>query len=203
MRGEEKKDKRIAIFHAVSELLSQGEDINTLKVEAITRKAEIGKGTAYEYFSTKEELIVKALLYFSKCTTNRLLAQMDRLETFEEKLYFFFDEMVENDKERSCAVKCINAVLQNQKLKEKMLQLVCGKNDAEENPMRIVHYLLKEGKKQNIVSDTLPDSYLEIMFVSKAVSFLVYLEQKEKIEDCSQEEMKKFLYEGIIKELRE
>ena len=66
----------------------------------------------------------------------------------------------------------------------------------------LFHYLMKEGKRQHFINETLPDSYLEIIFISKLISYLVYLEQKKKPEDCTCEEMKQLLYEGLLKEIK-
>ena len=51
-------DKMRLMFEAVSELIRQQRDISTIKVQDITAEAGIGKGTAYEYFSSKEEIEV-------------------------------------------------------------------------------------------------------------------------------------------------
>ena len=51
-------DKMRLMFEAVSELIRQQRDISTIKVQDITTEAGIGKGTAYEYFSSKEEGMV-------------------------------------------------------------------------------------------------------------------------------------------------
>lgn len=51
------------MYEAVNELLEEGRDIYRMKISEITQRAGIGKGTAYEYFSTKEELLGKAIFY--------------------------------------------------------------------------------------------------------------------------------------------
>lgn len=58
--------KVLALYQAVIEFINEGCDINTLKVADITGWAGIGKGTAYEYFSSKEEIISSAILYYVK-----------------------------------------------------------------------------------------------------------------------------------------
>ncbi len=52
-----------ALYEAVLELIGENVDIRDVKVSDITKRAGIGKGTAYEYFSNKEEIIGSALLY--------------------------------------------------------------------------------------------------------------------------------------------
>ena len=50
-------EKVLAMYRAVVDLINEGNDIKVLKVSDITGCAGIGKGTAYEYFSSKEEII--------------------------------------------------------------------------------------------------------------------------------------------------
>ena len=54
---EETRPKVLALYEAVLKLLDEGADINTLKVSDMTERAGIGKGTAYDYFKSKEEII--------------------------------------------------------------------------------------------------------------------------------------------------
>ena len=42
------------LYEAVLAMVTNGWDINRMKVSDITAQAGIGKGTAYEYFSSKE-----------------------------------------------------------------------------------------------------------------------------------------------------
>ena len=61
---EEKLSPKVeALYKAVMELLLEGKEIRKMKVSEITEQAGIGKGTAYEYFESREELLVRALGY--------------------------------------------------------------------------------------------------------------------------------------------
>ena len=51
------------LYEAVLAMVTDGWDINRMKVSDITAQAGIGKGTAYEYFSSKEEISANAVLY--------------------------------------------------------------------------------------------------------------------------------------------
>jgi len=64
MKGKnEYSEKEKAIFSGIMDLLNRGHQIHELKVADIAAAAGIGKGTAYEYFTTKEEIIRQALRY--------------------------------------------------------------------------------------------------------------------------------------------
>ena len=58
----EPPEKARRMFQAVIELIQDNADLSTIKVSDITTRAGIGKGTAYEYFSSKEEILTLALL---------------------------------------------------------------------------------------------------------------------------------------------
>ena len=78
MRDNKKTDKVIAIYHAVEDIIAEGVDLATMRVSDIAAKAGIGKGTTYEYFTSKEELVVKAMIYLVDSMTKRILNNMER-----------------------------------------------------------------------------------------------------------------------------
>lgn len=45
--------KVLQMYRAVLELMEEGADVTTLRVSTITERAGIGKGTAYEYFTSR------------------------------------------------------------------------------------------------------------------------------------------------------
>ena len=59
----EPPEKMRRMYEAVSGLVKAKKEIADIKVSDITKAAGIGKGTAYEYFESKEELIAHALMY--------------------------------------------------------------------------------------------------------------------------------------------
>ena len=64
-------EKVLAMYRAVVDLINEGNDIRVLKVSDITGRAGIGKGTAYEYFSSKEEIISSSVLYYVQTCVER------------------------------------------------------------------------------------------------------------------------------------
>lgn len=78
--------KVTAMYEAVIELVNEGVDMNGLKVADITGKAGIGKGTAYEYFSSKEEIIEGALQYEAGQLFQALYEQQEKETAFEDKV---------------------------------------------------------------------------------------------------------------------
>lgn len=56
-------EKKRQIYQGVISLIQSGRPLNELKVSEIAAASGIGKGTCYEYFRSKEEIIRNTLLY--------------------------------------------------------------------------------------------------------------------------------------------
>ena len=88
MSREEYLPKEKAVYKAVIELFEEGADINNLTVAEITGRAGIGKGTAYEYFSGKEEMIAKAFFYNGEMFCNQLYEGVSKENTLYDKVNY-------------------------------------------------------------------------------------------------------------------
>ena len=89
-------EKVLLIYQAVPQMLKEGADINTLKVSEITERAGIGKGTAYEYFSSKEELITRALLFYIEKKVNDIENISESQNSFPDKIHAVLDYVEQN-----------------------------------------------------------------------------------------------------------
>ena len=90
---KETRPKVLALYRGVLELLDEGADVNGIKVSDITARAGIGKGTAYDYFKSREEIIACALLYDVEQKIEEEKEELDRNEGFRENVVFAFDWM--------------------------------------------------------------------------------------------------------------
>lgn len=97
---QDPSQKVLAMYQAVIEFINEGCDINTLKVADITGRAGIGKGTAYEYFSSKEEIISSAILYYVKVCFEKLQVISTDNRTFQQKINEVMDFIDEHVKEK-------------------------------------------------------------------------------------------------------
>lgn len=202
MRDNKKTDKVIAIYHAVEDIIAEGVDLATMRVSDIAAKAGIGKGTTYEYFTSKEELVVKAMIYLVDSMTKRILNNMEKKDSFRDKFMLLLEEMEEKVKQRACILKYFH-MLGDMNLCEPMHDLLLD-NDEEAknaNPMRIIRYLLEEGKKEGIIGERYSMSYMETIMFSKIIAFVVYVDNVFGNKDCDNDVMKQNLYDGLCREL--
>lgn len=96
----EPSEKVQKMYEAISAFVQEKRDIATIKVSDITSRAGIGKGTAYEYFSSKEEIIVHASLWICFQQNREMENELARFEGFKEKFLFLL-EWMKNHKEQN------------------------------------------------------------------------------------------------------
>ena len=89
-------EKEMLMYKAVIELVQEDYDINSIKVSDITGRAGIGKGTAYEYFSCKEEIIVKALLFDTYSHLKNIETILNEKRLYKEKLFLLMEYLENN-----------------------------------------------------------------------------------------------------------
>lgn len=71
-------DKRTLIYEATLSLVYENSDLSSIKVASIAARANIGKGTVYEYFESKEQVIGEALIYMMNNNINALEVLIDQ-----------------------------------------------------------------------------------------------------------------------------
>lgn len=94
-----KEEKRRNIALSCRELLLEN-GINSLTISQIAKEAGIGKGTIYEYFENKEDIVFEIIRTFIAEHEKKLLALADESSTTKEKLFHFFHLLFENELSR-------------------------------------------------------------------------------------------------------
>ncbi len=87
MKSNLHSEKEILIFNGVMKLMNEGVNIHTIKVADIAKSVGIGKGTVYEYFKSKDELLEKSLIYCMNLSLNKAIEKIDNANGFKEKIY--------------------------------------------------------------------------------------------------------------------
>ena len=74
------------IYESVLRLWQEKGDLHTITVQQVADAAGLGKGTMYEYFSSREEIFAKAFLYRMETEFLRLETNLERAENVDERL---------------------------------------------------------------------------------------------------------------------
>lgn len=191
--------KVIAMYRAVNTLLRENKDIPEMSVSMITGLAGIGKGTAYEYFDAKEEIIVCALLYEIRMVTEQASEQIKNCRDMESQI----GQMLLLVEEHSQCVDAIMAFLhlltdhsrEGNLLRERM-------EEQEENgPINLlIRQIIDSARERGELREDLPMSYITNALLARIISYLMY--QCHHIgDDIAPEEMHRLVTEGIMNEL--
>ena len=88
--------KQRLIYEGVLSLLRNGTGLYQMKVADIAAAAGIGKGTVYEYFESKEEVVARALVYLLEKELHEAAHVMQGAEGFQGKLFAVLDYVAQN-----------------------------------------------------------------------------------------------------------
>lgn len=94
-----KEEKRRTIAQSCSELLLEN-GIDNLTIAQIAQSAGIGKGTVYEYFENKEDIVFEIITLLMMEFERRALEQIRSVASTKEKLQLFLGLMFEDEFDR-------------------------------------------------------------------------------------------------------
>lgn len=195
------KGKVALLYEAVLELLFEGHDISTMKVADITGKAGIGKGTAYEYFSSREEIIVQALLWDLSRMLMEASVELDRVDGFEKKYLTVLDWI-----EKRLRKWCVFGIFLKLQQEEPEFSAAFHRELKKHMPvedvfMERVNMLVMAGREEKVIREDISDSLAKYLILSQLLSFILFLHYEQKEKSMTEEEMKKFSLETLLKVL--
>lgn len=194
-------EKEIAIFNGVIALMEQGANPYSIKVSDIAKAADIGKGTIYDYFASKEEAISQAILYSITGEIETAYSRIKHRDSFKEKFYeilYIIGESIENK------VSTFNMLLSVGGIQEFYEYLSDDKYDLSKYIYRIkdlFNYLLKIGVDEEAISMTGDSYYRNMVLGSTIMGFSQYVSQRKLYHDTSMEDAMEASYKLIIKAL--
>ena len=193
--------KEKAIYQAVLELFEEGADLNSLTVSEITKRAGIGKGTAYEYFSDKEEMIAKALFYNTEIYCEQLYEGMMEKENFYDKIDFLLLTMEKHITNTNCVFRLM-LLSDNSMLSKRMRELREQKKVSGEMPgIYFVRKMLEEEFREKEQPSEEKMDYLVLSIFSRILCFVMWLEEDAKKYSKDYVIMSRLISEGICKEI--
>lgn len=195
------KPKALAVCKAVLHLLDGGADINGLKVSEIARQAGIGKGTVYDYFSSKEDMVIKAVLYELDGLMGELNRALSQKEGFEEKIYWVFECIEQHSADTRCMTRFARLVGQNYEMGKKLHQELERHAEKMQGPFRLFKELYLEGKKEGLYRGELPLAFAVLVLAMRFLTFMTYMNNWQDIQEFQRESVKRFLYQGILSDL--
>lgn len=195
--------KVIAMYEGVYELMKEGRDPYTLKVSDITAKAGIGKGTAYEYFETKEELVGKAVFYQLATGFLRMMGKVKEAGSFREKLDSLLDDLEENREQRCLLTRCLCYYTQGLFGGTDFIRRIQECSHGNEELKHFVEDLLEAASRDGIKTEGVPLHFAVNAVITQAMGYLMYLESLAGAKEIQRSRMRDFVYENICRILEE
>ncbi len=190
-------EKEVRIYIAVADLIKEGKNINDLKVSEISNRAGIGKGTTYEYFQSKEEMIFKAIHYYLLESTKDVLVRMMAAASFKDKFYSIMDYIWDNRLKESTLQSMVRFVRNVGPVVNEG-----GEIEDKYDPCTAVKFIesflktyLDSGYEEGLFCET-ENTFRKNVLCSQLLLFLFLMqdirenERKEEIED--------YVYNGMI-----
>lgn len=197
-------EKVLQIYRAVMDMVNEGSDINNMKVSDITARAGIGKGTAYEYFSSKEEIITQALSYDVNEKLKLVEGIAESGNSFEQKNFQILDFIEEHFAEVQTFCTLVRIGTGSYEISESLrkayeqLQDDISCNRAEQLIDRIMEQGIKEGviREENFY-------FRRLAFSAQMLTFAACLANASQNRDVPVgfAEAKQFAYRSMVKSL--
>ena len=158
--------KEVAAFDGLFRLAATGKQFSSIKVQDIATAAGIGKGTLYEYFSSKEEILARAILY----ALERALGWLEEQLQGEISLYHMLETFLDMlEKERILPVTALSALNTsvsaeqkqelNQKYQDRIQKIFRRMKQCEQQ-------FFEAGRRNGEIDPILDDSFCEYVIVS-------------------------------------
>lgn len=145
-------EKEIRIFEGLLRLIANGANPHGITVSEIAKSAGIGKGTIYEYFNTKDELIARAILYNIGKEIEQYERRISNKTTFQER----FEETLKIVEENMNNMFSSSNIFSPMDSFKDYYQLIMEKYDISsyiQSIQKILDDLLKSGYKDGILKE--------------------------------------------------
>lgn len=193
--------KEIAIFEGFQKLIESSVDINSIKVEDIAKSSNVGKGTIYSYFSSKEEVIAKSIMYTMINEIKSIVKKSEEKETFKDRCMISFEELFRLMTKK---YRYFQIIISSESVNK--ICKVANENNIKENIKIFTESLIEkaiiDGINEGVINKNLDKEYIKNVFFSVFAGFC--LRVRLNIENITEEDIKKQIdisYEILIKSL--
>ena len=183
MERQERAPKVAAIYKAVSGFFMEGADLSELTVSQIAARAGIGKGTVYEYFSNKEEMIAEALHSEMQEASRRLYSRLCKKKSLHDKVEMLLLDMERHMREVACVFRIFYTMRENSVIGKKLHQRLREKKDDEMTLLDLIRHMLEDELPDKVKEKEEDVLYLAMNVTSRLLGYAMFLNEDEKALD--------------------
>ena len=172
-----------------------------IKVSDITERAGIGKGTAYEYFRNKEEIISSVMLYHIDLICRQMIEKLEELKDFPKTMQLLLCCMDEEIKKRDCLVQFIHLLSDNGLIGKVLQKKIKERNQELCMPKDVIAHMIQVGIENGDINKELPLDYVSMEIASRVLIYIIYITDDDK-NGCSRQQMHKLVCDAMRKALK-
>lgn len=199
--GKGLSPKVAALYEAVEELIFENIDVKEIKVSDITGRAGIGKGTAYEYFKNKEEIISSALLYHIDLICRQMINNLNKLNDFSQTVEFMLCSIDKEIKKRDCLIQFIHLLSDNGLIGKVLQKKIKEKNQEVCMPRDVLSHMLRVGRANGDVDKNIPENYATMAIAAKVITYILYITDEKAQMESTRADMHRLIRDGLRREL--
>lgn len=154
------------VFDGVLTLARSGENIYTLKVQQIADAAKIGKGTLYEYFTSREEILAKALLYSMNIEMSQFKQKIAANTQFIGMVNSAIDFAHECVLKNSSTFSLLNSAMQEQSMRKTLCTYMHHKDIMLQGLVSVLMQIIKQGRQEGLIDKAADDDYCAMTIIS-------------------------------------
>lgn len=199
---QEIPSKVLQMYDAVIRLIEEGEDASSIRVSTITDRAGIGKGTAYDYFDTKEDIVACAVVFHIQRIFRLLERELQKQETFEKQLAWLLDQIDRESNKKYCFIRMVHILTDNSDFSQQVRQKMMSESFKRYHPVNVFRKILQQGMDRREIRDDLPMEFMVYTFFSGLLTYMLSISTEECFH-VDPREMKPLVYQQIVRELGE
>ena len=195
---EKLSEKELALFQAVIDLIEEDADIHSIKVSDITNRAGIGKGTAYEYFSSKEEMVAKAIIWSGEKMFQKIMEILRTTGSLKGQIMAVLDFIATEMSESRCSTQLMRLQGQECRMKENLYREFTKFGGPQCQVESVLRILMEQGKQEGTIPVKMPETFVTMVLMAGFMSYFVYLLEGLETEEVPREQTKEFLQRNIL-----
>ncbi len=171
------------IFDSAENLFSK-KDFHEVKMEEIAKNANVGKGTIYTYFKSKEDLLFKCLMHNVEEHQKKFSEVVNTDKDFKTTLRDAFEFMYDFFKRKSALIQRIMGLMPQLKLSESDVKYA---REMFHKALDVSSSFFQRGIDEGIIINIMTSRQIAIVFQKMFdfnVMFAFYGEPEMNVEDC-------------------
>lgn len=188
------------IYKAILNLINDKRELSSIRVADIAERANIGKGTVYEYCDSKEQLIMEAVIYSAKKEAKSLSGLIKDQYDFKESYFIIMEKIRESMKLNITLFKYLVLNECSNLLKKTMKMNQNSKfEDIRKSYVKIFREVVEKGLQEGIIGRK-PADYEFIIAVNNSLMCLyLYQEKIDELQNLDEQEIIHKSYDFFVK----